>query len=384
MRSRLWFCLLLSGCVADARSKPVANASRWSVRDSASISIITIDSIAGDTAALRIQDRPFRELGGVSNGAEGELDGRSGLLGANILSNGTVVVHEFATLKFVDGKNIVVRTVGRPGSGPGEFTQIREVCVLRGDSLLVIDSSDGRLSLWDSSGVHIRTYARPGYIPFGACAADGMLVVRRGGVREAQRGREAEYDLASMDGTKRRSLGWHPLPDFRVGLVYEPAFLVNTTHLIVADAHTFEFRFFSTDSQVRKIVRSAKPPQAITDADWQRLQDGSLPKSMPEGRRRQVLARMMALGRPSSFPAFSTVRRDRQGRLWIGDAMDHRRWTVLDSAGLPIGAVQLPWPERNGLTMLVAFGEDYVVIRRADDDGGTRLSFHRIVIRKTD
>lgn len=74
------------------------------------------------------------------------------------------------------------RSFGRPGGGPGDFRSLARFVRLRGDSVLGVDSRDGRFTVFDVNGVALRTYelhlqtpARVTPIPV-AETGDAMLV----------------------------------------------------------------------------------------------------------------------------------------------------------------------------------------------------------------
>jgi hypothetical protein len=67
--------------------------------------------------------------------------------------------------------------VGRPGQGPGEFERINAVHAGRADTLFVFDVS-GRLNVFNTAGVLVRTRRVPGSVEQAIAQADGTLIVK--------------------------------------------------------------------------------------------------------------------------------------------------------------------------------------------------------------
>lgn len=372
----------VAGLAATARTVgPLqANKPRPTIRDSAGTRIVEYASLRGAPPAFRIAARPYRNLGGLTDGAHAELDSRQPWLSAVELTNGTIVVNEFTQLKFFSRAGVVLRTAGRKGSGPGEFTQTREVCVLRGDTLLVIDYSDGRLSLWDDQGRHVRTLMRPGFIPLNACSADGTVIVRdptlissvdRFGTPQF------EYLQLGLDGRIIRRLGALPAEKYTGPIFREPVILPHGQDLYVSDARTFELRVHRLGGRLVRIIRVSEPATAISEGEWRTLVDGMIPRSLVGDQRESLRSRILGQGRPAAFPAFRRVQLDPVHRTWVQDYKRPTRWTVFDSAGTLRGQVELA---SLGLTApeLVRVSADHIVVRNRDTDGAVHLSWYSI------
>jgi hypothetical protein len=359
---------------------PQTNGPRPTIRDSAGTRIVEYASLYGAPPAFRVASRPYLHLGGLTDGSDSELDSRHPWLGAVELSNGTIVVNEFTRLKFFSRAGDLLRTAGRRGSGPGEFTQTREVCVLRGDTLLVIDYSDGRLSLWDDQGRHVRTLMRPGFIPLNACSADGTVIVRDPNLISSvdRFGTPLfEYLHLNLDGRIVRRLGALPAEMYIGPILREPVILPHGHDLYVADARAFELRVYRLGGRLVRIVRVLEPAPAISEGEWHSLVDGMLPPRLAGDQRESFRSRLLGQGRPAAFPAFRRVQLDPAHRIWVQDYRRPTRWTVFDSAGALRGQVKLA---SLGLTgpELVLVSADHIVVRSRDADGAVHLSWYSI------
>ena len=287
--------------VAGAQQEP-----KTVIRDSAGVTVVSYVSVRTSQRKLVINAKPFRDIGGLLGGVD--LDEVQPMLSVTELASGTLVINEFAQLKFVDQQGRVVRTVGRRGSGPGEFNQTSHVCKLRGDSLLAFDFSDGRVSLWDSAGRHVRTYARSGLAQPDACLPDGTFVVRAASSQKGVSG--LEYRLVSADGTVLRRLANVPSLQVRVPLVWSHAVLLTPRQFIWGDAKTLELQFRLRDGRVERILRVTEPTVSISAAEWTNLVERTVPRGTSASSRHKLLVRLQGQSPPTRYPAFSEVRRD--------------------------------------------------------------------------
>ena len=323
------------------------------------------------TSLLRIEARPILDLGGLRRDAKEELDERQPFLSAVQLDDGIIVVNETSQLKFFSASGAYLRTAGRKGSGPGEFSQTREVCRFRGDSLLVTDYSDGRLSVWTAAGNHVSTLARPGFVAEGTCRPDGTVIVR--GLIGP--GRTAEYWISTPDGGKVRSLGLLPTAEYSGPILREVSIVPYGEELIVGDARSFEARIVGRDGRVRRVLRVVRPPRLVSDDEWKSLVLSMIPLSASEEQRQSMLTRMSAQAKPSAFPAFSHIRTDPERRIWFNEYGNSSAWTVFDRNGVLLGRVELPWVSSS----LAGFTRDRIIVRHRDVDGAVHLSFHRLL-----
>jgi hypothetical protein len=199
------------------------------IRDSAGVRIVEYASVSGSLPQIAVAGKSFLDLGGLKGNPDEEFDAGHPMLGATRLSDGRLVVTDMARLMFFSPTGSFLTSAGRRGRGPGEFTQLGKVCRLRGDSLLAIDWSERRLSLWDSAGKLVRAFSRPGEVALTSCFSDGSVIIPDfgdgGGAVPASPSaiglsdRTIEYIRIRPDGSVIRTLGRHPRSEVVGGAV---------------------------------------------------------------------------------------------------------------------------------------------------------------------
>ncbi|MCC6931232.1 MAG: hypothetical protein IT359_19745 [Gemmatimonadaceae bacterium] len=291
-------------------------------------------------------------------------------------------MNDMAALKFFSRTGALQRVVGRRGAGPGEFQQVREICVMRGDSLLVIDAATGRFTLWDSAGRLVATHMRFAYVPSGACTANGTLITRSAGAAVVSRkGRSVtQYDEFKPDGTRVRSVGLLPQPPISGPIIQELRLGSAGNTLWIGDPQAGELWISKLPLAVHTIVRMLDPRPAITEEVWRREIEsrfGTAP--VPRAQRERVTERLMKVPRPAFDPAFLEMRVDPDGRAWISDYRDRARWTVFDALGGLVGQLVLPPftdPASPQLAAVLSRGRVALLARTAD--GFPELRIHAV------
>ncbi len=274
--------------------------------------------------------------------------------------------------------------------GPGEFTQLGWVCQMPGDTLLAVDWSERRTSLWDGNGKLVRAYRRQGFLQEDACFPHGSLVlpapvtttrddvVRASGSADASE--VVEYRRIDASGKVLGSLGKHrrsQMARTQAGSIV--SYLVSITAgkggFYVADARKFELRRFSWDGRLSMIIRvhqrRTEPPKSGPSPTPRR---GLSPDVRVTARR---AAGPPQAGAALTEPAFMKVRSDEVDRVWVQDYRNPTQWTVFDSTGLLQGRLDLAAQFGRDAT-LAGTKECIVLIRTPDADGFVHLRLHRL------
>jgi hypothetical protein len=114
-----------------------------------------------DTPAIfQLASGPSLEIGRAGGDPSHELYRVSG---AVRLTDGRIVVANSGSseLRYFDSNGDYLKSVGRRGGGPGEFTGDLKLLPYHGDSLLVWDARLRRFSLFDLNGAFVRVLAMP-------------------------------------------------------------------------------------------------------------------------------------------------------------------------------------------------------------------------------
>ena len=359
---------------------PGLSASQTSPRGfgDAADSVVVHKAVPRQAFGIVLAYPPYLTLGGLRDDEREEFVAQHFFLTAAHLSDGRVVVLDENSLKFFDAKGNLLKVSGRHGLGPGEFRKTRDLCLLRGDTVMVVEDNNGRLSLWTPAGGFVREYSRPpGFKVFNSCREDATLLVRGGGS-----GGVGEYRAIRPDGVQLRSLGRLAEPRYTSPFMYEPHVLPTARGYVVADARRFEHWIVNDRGQRVLTVRTGPPPPRMSESEWLAAAQRVFPGSSEAALR---LARGDTL---RTRPAFSAMRVDPLGRVWIRDSDPPLSWiknsnppvswTVFDAQGAIIGRILLS-PVGGPPRDIVRVGANYAVVKRIGGDGEVYLDFHKVL-----
>lgn len=140
--------LIAAGCGPGERA-----AREPAVRDSAGVRIV--ENVPADTAETWSLGDPLLEIGAVQSSVEYQLDGVGDVARG---PDGAIIVAERGSreLSVFDSTGRHVRTAGGEGGGPGEFRFLSQLAWLPGDTLAAWDLRQNRLSLFTPDGEFLR------------------------------------------------------------------------------------------------------------------------------------------------------------------------------------------------------------------------------------
>lgn len=283
--------------------------------------------------------------------------------GLDVGSDGRIYVGDWYQQKVtvLDPAGRVVRTIGRRGSGPGEFRAVRGVQVLPGDSLLVYDPNLARISVFapDSSRpAYVTNLAAelPGQPPFHVLrtrANDAYVAMFRPqfmfGGGHTDIAREDVVRILSLEGTPQGD----PLLTFP-----SRSFLVSGTSVM---PNPFGREgFVRTDSRDRVHFLWNDSVRVVTlERSGRRVGGMSVPfQPPPLGERdleaelgamndqvRTVFERALRDSAPERWPAARGLIVDDQDRVWIalnGGSKSPTEWVALSTEGSYLGSTRIP------------------------------------------
>lgn len=382
--------LAVAGCGA-----PESPGATTVVRDSADVTIVENGApIWPKGEGWTVASTPRVEIGVLQGAPEYQL---YRAYSAVRLSDGRIVVVNGGTneLRFYDASGHHLLNVGREGSGPGEFEQIRRVARLGGDTLVAWDPSTKRLSLIAPAGSFVRSARAAGiggYFPqFHGVFADRSFVLADGFQPEFSAGTEiSRPDVAylrfGLDGALRDTLGPFPggqqitvsggsgdnrwLTMRALPFGRETYIAVQGDRFYMADSDRYEVAVYSAAGKLTALVRKHHQPLEVSGDDIERFKEDFL--APPEGEepdenRQRMEERVLAeMPFPEAFPALADLHVDARGNLWVEEYRrpgDERPpvWSVFDEAGRLLGTVETP-PDLD----LLQIGDDFVLGRWQD------------------
>jgi len=308
--------------------------------DSAGVTIVTNRGPQWrEGEGWQLSELPVFDLG--SYDAEGP-ESFEYVSGARRLSSGVIVVADGGAqeMRFFDEGGDHIRTVGRKGSGPGEFQSLRFLERWRGDSLIVHDGRGRPISLFDSAGVFGRSFRlEPNdsvAFPFSiGTLAGGELVTQGYEPREeAPAGgvtRQAiplqRFDLTGAfigHGPRFDGNEWFVLAmgddGFAMGTMRFGegiCLVVGPDDLIAMPTHRAELTWYPRGGRaVGRIARWPAENRPVTDADWERhLKERTSNPRMPEN----IKQAFRDMPRAGTMPLAEGIVVDDEGNLWLRD-----------------------------------------------------------------
>jgi hypothetical protein len=293
--------VILSLAAACASERGTENA--FAVRDSANVRILelTVDPWR-EGSTLRFSAAPLLQIGVQSGDSTNEL---YRVNGARRLSDGSMAVSTSSTndIRIFNAHGQIVRRVGRPGQGPGEFIALGGFEVLWGDTLLAIDFGRQALMAFavDGSFAWIRSFVT------GNCSwiaeewpvrfrldDGGFLIVcedddvspriRSGQTVVGTTDRSTALVLTfPVDGSGADTIISLPGIEYGIidagrgpGTMYPPygrrlVYSLTSDGLFIGNQERFEIREYSSNGELETVLRGPSVDLAITAADLERM-----------------------------------------------------------------------------------------------------------------
>ncbi len=375
----------LAGCVAEAPSSGIQ------VRDSSGISIVDVPG----SAVSRVESwRADSVLAGI-----GSVDGG----GPEIFNGARAVLHMDDQLVVADAGSGELRwftrsgehltTAGRPGEGPGEFTNLSWIGSRPDGAVVAWDSGLSRLTAF-RDGARLSDFSlssQAGFVTAVGLLPDGRLTVSQrpffaGDAAQAGVQRDpVSVGVMSEEGSQLdslltvpgRALFLEPAGEGRwmQGIVPfgpETLLAVAGSSVIVGDNEDYEIRYIGTDGAHQHIVRMEMPGDPVGQEDLEnelaRRLDGLPPI---DGVRAGVAALFERMPKAEVMPAFVALVGDRSGRVWVRRSLSEETWHVFDARGRPLARAELP------LRFFLHDAFDDVLLGVERDD----LGVERVVLR---
>jgi hypothetical protein len=295
-----------------------------------------------------------------------------------LLSDGRVLVedNQTAELRLFGSDGTVLGLVGGPGDGPGEFRNLTELSLTRGDTAYAYDRRLYRISSFASTGELISTVsvgrerAGAGSLALDAWALDSdHLVLLTVGPGQAgpssgdsyQDHRDAVLHVLAADGTERAGpFVFDGGYSIRSGRSDRAALFANRPFVSVGGGTvvsgagiTYDLTLWNASLEPRHIIRWSGWERPLPDSLVQTLRSRTESALREFGAGREDTDDALAMYDPGlvpgALPALGTAVLDELGKVWVSRfVLGHERWDerdawhVLDRAGSPLARVQLP------------------------------------------
>jgi hypothetical protein len=352
------------------------------VRDSAGVRIVENPARARAPVVFQLGDTPKLDFGGPDEDKpDNEFSANQGYLRSVRLSDHGLAAIDVVRVQYFDARARRVRIAGRSGSGPEEFLYLTSICRTRGDTIVVSDMRNRRLGILDRNGGIVRTVTQGelGSPPFDACFDDGTLLLQQSLPSSPGANRTTRLTRVRLDGSVVNVVGDFTFAPFEMVTQSESVVLAWGQRVYVGDPRFSEIRVYTPAGKLTSIIRSADPAVRITDADVEERLRSTIPRNVPTTEVSERMARMRSLPRPAHWPAYRRVHVDPRGTLWVQDYNitypSPDGWTAFDSEGRLLGRLVMPAPASGQRRLqVIAFGEDELLVRRADQDGFAHLT----------
>lgn len=380
------------------------------VRDSAGVRIVESARPLWTAASAWTLSAPVLVFG-----AADEPEYKFSRIGAATrLGDGRIVVAELADmhLRMFDSTGRYLRTVGRKGQKPGEFTDIGTMMRLPGDSLAI--ESAQYTSIFSPEGQFVRQVhygpfpvglmqtpfvAVLGRFPDGSAVVGDLPQGRRGARRAARWTDSSTLLLVDPSGAVVRQVDRVPSVSFGAHvnaptlLTFGPQLMQASTanRVYLAFGDEYAIREYDASWTLRRIIRRAWKPRPLTVANITTYVDAWMTLwSTDKGavRERDRLARLNA-SYPDELPAFVDFLASPSGELWLREPElagagncacltsvtgAPSKWTVFDASGRWLGSVNMPMHFTPA-----EVGSNYVLGHVREASGLVRVAMYRIV-----
>jgi len=337
-------------------------------RDSAGVEIVESTRPAWEEGVgWTVGPEPLLRIGVV----EGDLAHQfTGITGAVRLPEGTVVVADDGSqeVRFfgLDGSHL--KTVGRRGGGPGEFTGLAGLGKDTMGGVWAYDFSLRRITWMDGTGeiTGITSLGlEPGMLNAVGVLSDGTFLLKQlWGAEEtsaASRGglRRDPIALVRFDtqGVLLDTLGLFPGREVYLteedgrGVMNTPPFARNASttirsgRAIVGPQRAFEVLEIAPNGSLVRVVRIPRREEAVGPEALEAYIQGRL-RGAPADRHPGIRRSLEAMPVPETVPPYGAIRGDDVGNLWVGAWAMYPQladtWEVFAPGGAWLGTVKMP------------------------------------------
>ena len=383
--------VLLASCLIACDGEETSEQ-RPMVRDSAGVQIVESSSPQWqENDVWRLSDYPDVEIG--------LSDGPSALQLFHVQdvrrrADGNVLVVNAGTqeVRLYSPSGAYIRTIGRSGSGPGEFRSPRRLWLDTHDSIIVADLD--RLLIFDSAGTFVRSHAfSSAYSSYATGDATYLRLVLAPNVNPVALGyNRPDFAIVrfTADGTPADTLTqvsgsevYRTSPTGREVYSYSAPFgaqrmiAVHSRSVFTGDGKIFEVRQLDERGTLRRILRRSGEPQPVTAEAIALFEQSMLQLFQIEEQRVLLRQLFQEWSYPDTQPEYDRLVIDRPGNVWIRhfhvEPEDSTAWTIFNNAGWWLGDLSLP-----AALEVKDIGDHYLLGVWTDDLGVEQVRQYRI------
>ena len=308
-----------------------------------------------------------------------------GVADATVLDDGTVVVGNSGNTEVLlfSSTGTHLRSFGRRGSGPGEFSAVGSVFPHIGDSIAVSDGFQRRLSIFDSDGNLGRTVNLAQLADFASVV--GLLgdrfvyrtPVRNTIPRDSVRIwiSSSQDPLTTIPNRPNRMVSW----ETGQGVVTSPHPLAFSPEAMVAAGYGMivagvsdvpEIQMWDPNGIATRAVYLDLPQRSVTDAEieqyMERRRSTLLSMRRSTASRQRELRILEQVEFPDHYPLFDRLLAAASGEVWVRAYVTRQdtiaTWHLFRSNGDPKGQLMMPsdWS-------LLHAGHQFLIIKALDN-----------------
>lgn len=312
-------------------------------------------------------------------GAAGVLDNP---WGAVLASDGTLFTLDLRNpaVRSYDAQGRFLRSIGRPGEGPGEYKT--PFIALDGDTLYLYDPSLHRLTVLTLAGTTVRTVSTTANDRYPIHFDNRGFMAIRSSVRgngqwifHDRRGRPVDSMVSlgylspkswKYPGAEGPSNWAMPFPAHNVEL------LLPTGGALIGRTDEYSLVVTKTGTDTAQLFSRVNPPRVAIPAT---ARDSAFRATVAMQPRLQGVASLSDV--PTTYPLWRSVHTDASGNIWVmapTATRDRSRFDVFSPDGVFLGEVTAPF----NISNTVEFHGDRLTVIGTDADDLPRIQIYRI------
>ncbi len=211
-------------------------------------------------------------------------------------------------IKVFDRNGERLRTIGKPGQGPGEFSRPLSVHCIGKDEIVVVDASR-RFEFFNQDGEHVRTLSAGSIFLMDARPDSAGNIYVYESIREET---DPRYELRKVDGELNDLfvIESSPLPNSaRDG--FDPLFPIlrwarlSGNRVVCGHAVKYELRIYDAEGRLERKIQMDPDPVPVAHEDVDERSSGA-PQSLLDN-----------MKVPKHYPVFRYISTDDEDRIWV-------------------------------------------------------------------